>query len=80
MAATATLIVALPLASLAEECGEGCPMGQHLTSFGDGNSTSCVCVDDGSMDDGSLVGYDPMSADPSIELTPEMIEANNNNP
>ena len=80
VAVTTALLVALPLATLAEECEGSCPTGQRLTSFGDGNNASCVCVEDGSMDDASSVGYDPMSADPSIELTPEMIEANNNNP
>ena len=80
LAATMALVLALPLASLAQECDAGCPQGQRMTSYGDGNNASCVCVEDGSMDATNQVGYDPMSADPSIELTAEMIEANNNNP
>ena len=80
VAATAALLVTLPLATLAQECEAGCPTGQRMTSYGDGNNANCVCVEDGAMDETSEVGYDPLSADPSIELTPEMIEANTNNP
>ena len=73
-------LVILPIATFAQECGGGCPDGQRMTSYGDGNNASCVCVEDGAMDATNQVGYDPLSADPAIELTPEMIEANNNNP
>jgi hypothetical protein len=31
-----------------ESCSQSCPSGQVLVSFGDGNSASCLCQEQGS--------------------------------
>ena len=48
------LIVLNPCGALAEDemsCSDACPDGKRLVSYADGNNTTCVCVDEASMDE-----------------------------
>ncbi len=46
-------VVLVPQICLADSevaCDEGCPSGQTLISYADGNNTSCTCANEATMD------------------------------